>query len=569
MKFEKKNGSSELIAALKKNKIKDIFVYPGGTIAPILDLLEQEKIKIFCSRHEQGAGYAALAASKVKKKTQVSMVSSGPGVTNVITPVADAYFDSIPMIIITGQVGQKDMKKSTGLRQKGFQEVDTVNLFKSVVKASFQPKRPEEVYKIIDQAFEISISGRPGPVLIDMPMDVQRGFLKSKRVLNKKKKIKILKILNKKNKIKKIYNLFKKSKKPLILCGQGVVLSKMERMIRKISSTHQIPVTMSLLALGAIPSDNKLSLGFHGHTGNQAAGIAIQECDLLIVIGSRLDLRQVGTQNKIFAKNAKIIRIDIDINEIKNSRISCDLNLIGPIQYWLPIFYRTISKIQNDYKDWINKIYNLKKIHQLTYKKSIKLKPQKIIEEFDILTKYKKKLICVTGVGQHQQWTGRHFSFDNPKRTWFTSGGHGTMGYDLPVSIGAQYSSRKSLVLCFVGDGSFQMNIQELASLYTYNLPVKIIILDNQRLGIVSQFQKLNFKKDPTCGQKWNPDFCKLARSYGLFAIKVTNSSDLKVKIRKILNYKGPAILHCMTDPNEELSPMLLAGQELDKMWKK
>ena len=188
MKFKKKNGSSELIAALKKNKIKDIFVYPGGTIAPILDLLEQEKIKIFCSRHEQGAGYAALAASKVKKKTQVSMVSSGPGVTNVITPVADAYFDSIPMIIITGQVGQKDMKKSTGLRQKGFQEVDTVNLFKSIVKASFQPKRPEEVYKITDQAFEISVSGRPGPVLIDMPMDVQRGFLKSKRVLNNKKK---------------------------------------------------------------------------------------------------------------------------------------------------------------------------------------------------------------------------------------------------------------------------------------------------------------------------------------------------------------------------------------------
>jgi acetolactate synthase-1/2/3 large subunit len=569
MAFNKKSGSSELIDALKKNKIKDIFVYPGGTIAPILDLLEKKKIKTFCSRHEQGAGYAALAASKIKKKTQVCMVSSGPGVTNVVTPVADAYFDSIPMLIITGQVGQKDMKKSTGLRQRGFQEVDTISLFKSIVKASFQPKRPEEVYKIIDKAFQISIMGRPGPVLIDMPMNIQRGFLKNKRIFNSRKNIKITRIFYKKNKIKKIYDLFKKSKKPLILCGQGVILSNMEQEIRKISLKCQIPVTMSLMALGVISSDNKFSLGFHGHTGNQAAGIAIQECDLLIVIGSRLDIRQIGTQNKKFAKNAKIIRIDIDINEIKNSRVFCDLNLIGPIQFWLPIFFKTISKIQNDYKEWINRVCEIKKTNQLFYEKSNKLKAQQIIEEFNILTKYKKKVICVTGVGQHQQWTARHFIFNNPRRIWFTSGGHGTMGYDLPVSIGAQYSSKKSLVLCFVGDGSFQMNIQELASLSTYNLPVKIIVLDNERLGIVSQFQKLNFKKDPTCGKKWNPDFCKLANSYRVFSKKVTSSRNLKKKIKEILNHKGPALLHCIIDPNEELSPMLLAGQELDKMWKK
>ena len=534
-----------------------------------MDLLEKKKIKIFCSRHEQGAGYAALAASKIKKKTQVCMVSSGPGVTNIITPVADAYFDSVPMLIITGQVGQNDMKKLTGLRQKGFQEVDTISLFKTIVKASFQPKRPEEVYKIIDKAFQISIIGRPGPVLIDMPMNIQRSFLKNKRIFNSKKKIKISKIFPKKNKIKKIYDFFKESKKPLILCGQGAIISNVEKMIRRISLKHQIPVTMSLMALGVIPSDNKFSLGFHGHTGNQAAGIAIQECDLLIVIGSRLDLRQVGTQNKKFAKNARIIRIDIDINEIKNSRVSCNINLIGPIQFWLPVFLKTISTIKNDYREWTNRVSEIKKTNQLFYEKSNKLKPQQIIEEFDILTKYKKKVICVTGVGQHQQWTARHFTFNNPRRLWFTSGGHGAMGYDLPVSIGAQYSSKKSLVLCFVGDGSFQMNIQELASLHTYNLPVKIIVLDNERLGIVSQFQKLNFKKDPSCGQKWNPEFCKLASSYGVFSKKVTSSRNLRKKIKEILNHKGPALLHCITDSNEELSPMLLAGQELDKMWKK
>jgi len=566
MRLKNKTGSSELIAALKKNKIKNIFVYPGGTIAPILDLIEKEKIKIFCSRHEQGAGYAALAASKIKNKPQVTMVSSGPGVTNVVTPIADAYFDSIPMVVFTGQVGQKDMKKSIKFRQKGFQEVDTLSLFKPITKACFQPKSPEEVYKIINLAFDISQSGRPGPVLIDMPMDVQRDLLKKKRIVEKLiTKTKNFK--NEKNQIKKIYNLFQKSKKPLILCGHGVVLSKTEKIIRKISSKHQVPVTMSLMALGVIPSDNKLSLGFHGHTGNQAAGIAIQKCDLLIVVGSRLDLRQVGTQSKDFAKKAKIIRIDIDINEIQNSRVSCDINLIGPIGYWLPLLSSSISKIKNNYVDWLNEIKNLKKNHKLSYSSSGKIKPQEVIELFNSLTRY-KKVICVTGVGQHQQWTARHFSFNNPSRTWFTSGGHGAMGYDLPVAIGAQYTSQKSLVLCFVGDGSLQMNIQELASLNVYKLPVKIIVLDNNRLGIVSQFQKLNFKKDPTCGEKWNPDFCELANSYGIYALKVKRRNDLKKKIQKILRHNGPALLHCQIDNNEELSPMLLAGQTLDKMWK-
>ena len=563
-------GADEVIKALKKNKIKEVFVYPGGTIAPVLDLIEKNKINIFCSRHEQGAGYAAIAASKIKKKPQVTMVSSGPGVTNIVTPVADAYYDSIPIILFTGQVGQKDMKGKIKIRQKGFQETDTMSLFKSITKECFQPKTPHEVFDVVNKAFEIASSGRPGPVLIDLPMNIQRDyFLKNK---NKKKQILKNKIEKNKKKfsesdLKNIVRLIKKSSKPLILCGQGIILSKSEKLLRKLAMKYKIPVTMSLLALGAFPTRNYLSLGFHGHTGNQAAGLAIQNCDLLIVIGSRLDLRQVGTETTQFAKKSKIIRIDIDKDEISNSRVKCNINIEGDVAFVLKELLKKMPKSLTKNSNWIKQIKQFKYENRLTYKKNKTIKPQEIIEEINNLT-LSKETICVSGVGQHQQWTARHFDFDNPRKLWFTSGGHGAMGYDLPVAIGAQYVSPKKLVLCFVGDGSFKMNIQELASLKVYNLPLKIIVLDNNRLGIVSQFQKLNWNNDPTCGEKWNPNFSDVARSYKIFAQTIVDRKNLKNKLKKFLNFKGPSLLHCLVDKKEELSPMLLAGQTLDKMWK-
>jgi acetolactate synthase-1/2/3 large subunit len=562
-------GANEIIKVLKNNNIKEVFVYPGGTIAPVLDLIEKNKIKIFCSRHEQGAGYAAIAASKIKKKPQVIMVSSGPGVTNVITPVADAYYDSVPIVIFTGQVGQNDMKGKVKIRQKGFQETDTLTLFKSITKESFQPKTPEEVFSIVENSFKIAESGRPGPVLIDLPMNIQRGiFLTSKkRILKKKVIFKKNKFKVSENDINKVVNLIKNSNKPLILCGQGVILSGSEKMLRKLATKYKIPVTMSLLALGAFPTKNYLSLGFHGHTGNQAAGLAIQNCDLLIVVGSRLDLRQVGTEANKFAEKSKIIRLDIDKEEISNSRVKCDLNLIGDVRVILKKILKKIPKSLKKNHKWLKEVKKFKNENCLTYKKNNMIKPQEIIEEINKLTS-KRSTICISGVGQHQQWTARHFDFDNPKKLWFTSGGHGAMGYDLPVAIGAQYISKKKLVLCFVGDGSFQMNIQELASLSVYSLPLKIIVLDNKRLGIVSQFQKLNWKNDPTCGEKWNPDFSKLAKSYKIFSQKITNRSNLRKKLLKFLNFKGPSLIHCIVDKKEELSPMLLAGQTLDNMWK-
>ncbi len=568
MKFNKNkltHGALEIVKALKKNDIKEVFVYPGGTIAAILDLLEKNNIRIFCSRHEQGAGYAALAASKIKNKPQVTIVSSGPGVTNVITPIADAFYDSVPMVVFTGQVGQKDMKGNKKMRQKGFQETDTMSLFHSITKKCFQPKNSYQLLDILDKAFILASEGRPGPVLIDLPMNIQRdNFLMKKR-----KKITLVKRINKKpprNKIKEIVKFLKKSKKPLILCGNGVILSKSEKLVRKLAISHKIPVTMSLLGLGAFPTDNYLSLGFHGFTGNLAAGFAIQNCDLLLVIGSRLDLRQVGTKANDFAKKSKIIRIDIDKNEIINSRVTCDINVNFDLNTVIKEILRKLPKKYSSSTEWINQTEYLKKKYKLNYKKIKSLKPQEIIETINKYTK-KKDTICVSGVGQHQQWTARHFDFDYPKKRWFTSGGHGAMGYDLPVAIGSQFVLPKKLVICFVGDGSFQMNLQELASLKVYNLPLKIVILDNNRLGIVSQFQKQNWDDDPTCGDKWNPNFKELAKSYKIFSQTIHERRNFKIKIKKFLNFKGPSLLHCLVDKNEEISPMLLAGQTLDKMW--
>ena len=563
----KETGSTEILKVFKEKQISEVFVYPGGTIAPILDLLKKNKIKMFVSRHEQGAGYAALASSKIKKTPQVILVSSGPGVTNVITPVADAYYDSIPLIIFTGQVGQKDMKKNLKIRQKGFQETDALGLFKSITKKTFQPKNTQSVYNIVNKAFEIASSGRPGPVLIDMPMNIQRDLIniKNKKIKFKKnKKKEKYKISN-----KTINNLVKRineSKKPLILCGQGVSISKSEEIMRKIAVKNNIPVTMSLMSLGCFPTKNNLSLGFHGHTGNQAAGMAIQNCDLLLVIGSRLDLRQVGTEVNKFAPSAYKIRIDIDNNEIKHSRIKCNLNILGNLNQILIDLEKRINRKTKNKDSWINTIKIYKKNYSLFYEKKGSLKPQEVIEKVDELTS-KKKVICVSGVGQHQQWTARHFNFDNPKRLWFTSGGHGTMGYDLPVAIGAQFIQKNDTVLCFVGDGSFQMNIQELASIKVYKLPVKIVILDNNRLGIVSQFQKINWEDDPTCGEKWNPSFENIAKNYGIYSQTISKREDLSKKLKKFLNYKGPALVHCIVDNKEELSPMLLAGETLDNMW--
>jgi acetolactate synthase-1/2/3 large subunit len=558
-------GSHVIASCMAANGIKRIHIFPGGTIGPVLDIVHDWNIEIFTTRHEQAAGYAALGTAKLTGKPQVVMVTSGPGVTNVLTPVADAYFDSIPLVILTGQVATSDMKSNLPVRQRGFQEVDTVALFKPITKAQFLPKHSSELAEVMNDAFRIAKTGRPGPVVVDLPMDVQKEPVDVIPDFQSYTKQNLL--IPDVSTINKIIDLLCLSKKPLIICGNGVLISRSYEELREFINKTKINTSSSLLGLGGLPTNSEFSLGYHGHTGSRYANLAIHESDLLLVLGSRLDVRQTGSVTKEFAPNAKVIHIDLDLAELEHARVHTELQIHADIKKTLQIINDKLQNIKlPDWSEWNEQIKQWKSEYRLSYDSKKVLKPQYIIETANKLTKG-VPLVCVTGVGQHQQWTARHFDFDFPTRILLTSGGHGAMGFDLPVSIGAQLNELDKLVLCFVGDGSLQINIQELATIANYNLPIKIIVLDNQRFGIVSQFQNITWGKDPSCGNLKNPDFSAIAKAYGIFTETVSTANEIESKLERIFSHNGPALLHCNVDPSEDVIPMLLGGQTMDKMW--
>ena len=558
-------GSHVIVSCMAANGIKRIHIFPGGTIGPVLDIVHDWNIEIFTTRHEQAAGYAALGTAKLTGEPQVVMVTSGPGVTNVLTPVADAYFDSIPLVVLTGQVATSDMKSKLPVRQRGFQEVDTVALFKPITKAQFLPKHSSELAEVMNDAFRIAKTGRPGPVVVDLPMDVQKESVDVLPDFQSYTKQNLL--IPDVSAINKIIDLLCSAKKPLIICGNGILISRSYEELREFINKTKINTSSSLLGLGGLPTNSEFSLGYHGHTGSRYANLAIHESDLLLVLGSRLDVRQTGSVTKEFAPNAKVIHIDLDLAELKHARVHTELQIHADIKKTLQIINDKLRNIKlPDWSEWNEQIKQWKSKYRLSYDSKKVLKPQYIIETANKLTKG-IPLVCVTGVGQHQQWTARHFDFDFPTRILLTSGGHGAMGFDLPVSIGAQLNELDKLVLCFVGDGSLQINIQELATIANYNLPIKIIVLDNQRFGIVSQFQNITWGKDPSCGNLKNPDFSAIAKAYGIFTETVSTANEIESKLERIFSHNGPALLHCNVDPSEDVIPMLLGGQTMDKMW--
>jgi len=504
----------------------------------------------------------------------VAMVISGPGVINIIITIADAYYDSTSLLLLSGQVGITDLGTNFAVRQRGFQEVNAVALLRPLTKAQFQVTDIEELQELICKAFEVAMNGRPGPVLIDLPMDIQRTCLEISITENKTPvSVDTTNATSTPSKlqdfdgIERLCQWFGTAKQPLIIAGQGVLQAHAEAELRDLVKLTNIPVSHSLLGLGAIASDASHCLGFHGHTGNQYAGKAIHHADLVLVIGSRLDVRQTGNRFADFVPNGKLVRIDIDVDEVENCRVQTDLVIYADaIQLLKTLLSRLSTLTLPDLSVWWEEINHWRKIYPLTYESGGKLKPQAIIETVDKLTR-DKQVLCVTGVGSHQHWVARHFSFDSPRRTLLTSGGHGAMGYDLPTAIGAQLHSKNSLVLCFVGDGSLQMNIQELAVIAELQLPIKVIVLDNHRLGIVSQFQKLNWQDDPSTGQKWNPDFAAIATAYGISAVTISESTAPHAILEQALAEPGPVLVHCLIDSQEDIVPMLMAGQTLDKMW--
>lgn len=563
---EPRTGAHAIVHVFKEHGIERLYVYPGGTIAPILDCAKQEDMEIFCARHEQGAGYAALALARLTQTPQVVMVTSGPGVTNIITTVADAYYDSTPLVVLTGQVGTGDLRRDLPLRQRGFQECDTIALLRPVTKAQYQPEETDELVDVMREAFRKVVDGRPGPVLVDLPMDVQRGIF-SQPFSSPSGLEKVTPAGPQADDVKQLVDWLMNAKRPLVIAGQGVLQSQAQEALRAFVERGGIPVSHSLLGLGAINGDSPLSLGFHGHTGNQYAGKAIHDADLVIAVGSRLDVRQTGNQFDSFAPGARLVRVDIDADEVRCSRIRTDLRIGADAGITLEALNQSLEATKlPDWLEWRERIDEWRKAYPLSYDKGHSLKPQQIVETASRLSS-ERKVICVSGVGAHQHWVARHFCFDYPQRRWLTSGGHGAMGYDLPTAIGAQLAAPDALVLCIVGDGSLQINIQELAVLAEHRLPVKVIVLDNHRLGIVSQFQHFNWHDDPATGDKWNPDFAAIARGYGIKAFTLDATDRVDGVLSQALAEEGPVLVHCLIDKKADIVPMLLAGQRLDKMW--
>ncbi len=563
------SGALSMARIMKNRGVQKVFTFPGGTIAPLYDALSQVGIDIICARHEQGAGYMALAASRLSGQPQVVMVTSGPGATNLTTVIADAYYDSTALIAICGQVGTGDLFSGRKVRQLGFQEIDCVAMMSGISKATWQPTKAEEAAGILDQAFELATHGRPGPVVLDLPMDVQRNEFESEVQLTNLTTLELPPIPSPDSSaVLESAQWIQAARQPVILAGQGVLLSGAMDNLKKLAESFHIPVVCSLPGLGSFDGASPLSLGFAGHTGNQFAALALHHTDLLLVLGSRLDVRITGSETASVAPRGQIIRVDLDANELQHTRVPAHLNIESDVNDYLKQLLSIISPLTiPETKPWLDKINIWRGQHTLAIEPGKeKILPQTLVETVNRLTA-SQQTVVTTGVGSHQHWAARHFDFESPRRVFLTSAGHGAMGYDLPSALGAAIARPEHTVCCFAGDGSIQINIQELQTMQDLNLPVKIFVLDNSRLALVSQFQLMNWPDDLTCGNKSNPDFAQLAAAYGVKSWRLEKPEELETICRQALDHQGPALVHCLIDPAADIDPMLLGGQSLAEMW--
>ncbi len=567
-------GADAIAQRLIDAGIGRLHLYPGGTIAPTLNAWIEHAGEFVVARHEQGAGYAALAESRLSGKPAVVMVTSGPGVTNLMTVLADAWYDSTPLVAITGQVGTADLLSRPGVRQRGFQEVPTSEICGPITKACLRPMSPDDAADSIQEALRLSAEGRPGPVVVELPMDVQRGELSAapevttaSPATRKRTRLRT----SAKNQLEELADWLASAERPLLLVGQGVLQAQASKVLTDLAVREQIPVVTSLLGLGAFPTDHELSFGYLGHTGMPWANRAVHECDLLVVVGSRLDLRQTGSDTRAFAAQARIARIDLDADELAESRVETELTIRCDAKQALQALAKTLRGQPSGTPTRDAWHMELKKWRQQLpidhYPAGEGCHPAQLLRALDAATS-KGERVVVTGVGHHQQWAARHLQFASPRKVLLTSGGHGAMGYDLPTAVGACLARPKAQVLCVVGDGSFQINSQELATLAEHQLPAKIVVLDNQRLAMVSQFQNLTWGHDPSTGDRPGIDFAALARAHQIPSFKLDKmDAETSATLETFVSVPGPALLWARIDPACEVSPMLLAGQSLDAMW--
>jgi acetolactate synthase I/II/III large subunit len=548
-------GAEIFVRCLVEEGVDTLFGYPGGVIIGIYDVLHDiTHIKHILTRHEQGATHAAEGYAKATGKPGVVLVTSGPGATNAVTGIADAYLDSIPIVVFTGQVVTKLIGNDA------FQEVDIVGITRPVTKHNYLVKDVNELAKTIKAAFYIATTGRPGPVLVDLPKDV----LMAKTIFEYPKTVSLRSynptVDGNIRQIKKAAEMINESKRPVLYVGGGVIGADASPELRALADKIHAPVTTTLHGLGAYPEQSRLALGMLGMHGTWYSNVAVDQCDVLVAIGARFDDRVTG-KVEAFAANAKKIHIDIDPTAISKN-VPVDVPIVGDVKRVLKQLIEHVKPL--DTKEWLKTIDQWKVEHPLRYKHDQLLRAQHVINTLGEITN--GEAVVVSDVGQSQMWTAQFLRWKHP-RTHITSGGLGTMGFSLPASMGAAFGRKDLPVVCICGDGGFQMNIQELATIAYNNLPIKIFIINNGYLGMVRQWQELFWKKRYSHTKISSPDFVKCAEAYGIPGHRVTAPAEVEGAIKAALKHKdGPMLVEFVVEKEENVYPMIPAGQTVNEI---
>ena len=554
-------GAQILLESLKKEGVDVLFGYPGGAVIDIYDELPRHpELKHVLVRHEQGAVHAADGYARASGKVGCCLVTSGPGATNTVTGIATAYCDSIPLVVFTGQV------PTQLIGNDAFQEVDIVGITRPCTKHNFLVKDVRNLAKTIRQAFYLARSGRPGPVLVDLPKDIMQArtefvwpediFMRSYNPTYKPNL----------NQLRRTAEELAKARKPIILAGGGVIMANASEVLCELAHELDIPVATTLMGLGAFPANGDLWLGMVGMHGTYAANMSINHADLLVCVGARFDDRVTGRLQD-FASHARIVHIDIDPTSIRKN---VEVDVVGDCRQALEGILEICRAKMADtdwsgmHADWLQTVHEWKANHPLAYNKNGHIKPQQVIETMYSITK--GDAIIATEVGQNQMWAAQFYTFTKP-RTLLTSGGLGTMGYGFPAAIGAQFAFPDKLVINVAGDGSIQMNIQELATVVQNKIPVKVVILNNGHLGMVRQWQELFYNRNYShTNMEAQPDFVKLAEAYGAEGYRISKPEELEDVLRKALTSPNPAFIDVMVEREENVYPMVPAGAALDEM---
>jgi acetolactate synthase-1/2/3 large subunit len=552
---EEITGSQIFVDVLKRQGVEVIFGYPGGVLLPIFDALFSSGLKVILPRHEQGAAHMADGYSRATGKTGVCLATSGPGATNLVTGIATAYMDSIPMVALTGQVA------TSMIGNDAFQEADITGITRPITKHNYLVKSVADIAPTIEEAFYLASTGRPGPVLVDLPKDITTA--KYAPVYRDRVEIRSYhpNVEPHANQLKKAAAIIAGAKRPLIYAGGGVILSGASEELKALAEKIQAPVTLTLMGLGAFPGTHKQFVGMLGMHGTRTANYAVQGSDVIIAVGARFDDRVTGRVEH-FAPEATIIHIDVDPTSISKI-VSVDVPIVSDAKRALKGLLQELKPQTHD--EWWLQLNEWQQKYPLAYdRKSNKLKPQAVIEE--LYRQGGSKLFVATDVGQHQMWTAQFYKFDRPRQL-ATSGGLGTMGYGFPAAIGAQMGLPNQPVAVVTGDGSFQMNMQELATAVVNKLPVKIILLNNGFLGMVRQWQELfHGKRYSSTVIKDSVDFVKLAEAFGATGLRVSEPALLAETLKKAFATEGPVLVDCRVEPEENVFPMVPAGAPIHEM---